>query len=1094
MAAQLLLAPVGAGKTESALRRIHATIEADPLATVWVLLATDRQVIEFRSRLMAYVPERTIYFNVSFFTIYELYRHLLDMAEQPVRDLNESARLRLLRVLAGRMVADGTLAVYAPIATRPGFLQVLAAFIYELKQAMAYKGELPQYMRAAFGELRPKDREIAALYDAYQERLAAHDVVDREGLGWMTYDALIDDPDAPRGVDLLVVDGYDQFTPLQTAVIALLAGRIPDVLFTLTTIPERQTTVGRRFARAEAMLQQAMTELGVPLAVDVLSSSEEPRHPDLQHTAENLMHPNREQRTLHLTDAGVRFIAQPDIPTETAAVLRAVKRLLVPDADGMPPAQPDDILVVLRDFTRYAAYIRAYGRAYGLPLALHYGEPLADTPVIRLLMAVFDLHRPANVTHDFPRRDLLDVLRSPYVRFDGLSLTDVDLLDRISREYVVVGGRETWLDALDRAALPRPQEGRDDKPPLIGEAHRDRLKAALSAFFDTITPMTTATVADYVEWIEGLIGDDDNYADFNEEVNPGALQLVQQLHATDDRRVKARDIAAVAQFKKVLKGLASAQILVDALEHAGDQIAWADFLADLVIALASATIESRPSRTGRVLVTSVTDARGLPHAHIFVMGMSEGIFPQRLPENPLYLEDERRKLYEAGLHIPTNDILAGDDGLFFEMVSQARATLTLSRPTVRNGSAWIESHLWRSTAALFDNAAEVIAANTGRVGAPPTIHEAATPNEAALAVADALNDTATTAPAIGAYNWLQDTQAALWGGVRVGYLVESGRMDDTPHNRYTGVIQHAPLLEHLRGRWGADHYWSASQLNDYGICPFRFFAARVLLLEEDEEPQLGLDARQFGVVNHAILEQTYRQLQRDGVTITPDNTDHALTVLDATADELLADAPIRYGFRVTPYWHEQQAVLRRRLTDLVTFDFNEFAAHLQKAGYPSAERVAYVQEHRFLIDSLPALDGLSIVGYIDRVDQLGDTLLLMDYKTGATKIPLEDLEAGRNVQMMFYVLAAAADFDAPIAGGLYWHIRDGATSGALHTDNPDHQAAMDAAQLKIQAAVDHINAGDFAVAPSKLEDGRCTKYCPFYRLCRVAVTNRYKSG
>jgi hypothetical protein len=70
-----------------------------------------------------------------------------------------------------------------------------------------------------------------------------------------------------------------------------------------------------------------------------------------------------------------------------------------------------------------------------------------------------------------------------------------------------------------------------------------------------------------------------------------------------------------------------------------------EFLNELRTAVQSAAW-SYPNRTGRVLVTMVTDARGLPHKHVLSSPV-EGYSAQ--PEDPLYLDTERQRLAAAGM-------------------------------------------------------------------------------------------------------------------------------------------------------------------------------------------------------------------------------------------------------------------------------------------------------------------------------------------------------------------------------------------------------------------------------------------------------------
>src|SRR5690606_7563844 len=112
-----------------------------------------------------------------------------------------------LRKILQDKLRENRLQVFAPIAKTAGFLRVLADIIYELKQNRVYPDI---YLQAATS---PKDRELAEIYASYQEIMQDHKLVDREGEGWLALEAVGKERHLARDVDLLLVDGYDQFTP-----------------------------------------------------------------------------------------------------------------------------------------------------------------------------------------------------------------------------------------------------------------------------------------------------------------------------------------------------------------------------------------------------------------------------------------------------------------------------------------------------------------------------------------------------------------------------------------------------------------------------------------------------------------------------------------------------------------------------------------------------------------------------------------------------------------------------------------------------------------------------------------------------------------
>jgi len=168
-----------------------------------------------------------------------------------------------------------------------------------------------------------------------------------------------------------------------------------------------------------------------------------------------------------------------------------------------------------------------------------------------------------------------------------------------------------------------------------------------------------------------------------------------------------------------------------------------------------------------------------------------------------------------------------------------------------------------------------------------------------------------------------------------------------------------------------------------------------------------------------------------------------------------------------------------------------------------APRIPYALEARFGMDGLPpvAIDGpagpLRVRGVIDRLDRAGDAIVVIDYKSGSSAFNDDDLISGRNVQMLVYLLAAEQLLAAhgerlQVAGGLFWHIANRKTSGAVAVGAEALDAARDRLHLHVEAA----RAGHFVVRPSKpLAGGRCAFFnqCDYSAMCRLTRSGQRKT-
>jgi ATP-dependent helicase/nuclease subunit B len=1117
MPTTILQATVGAGKTEAALQRLAQVANADPhvFPKIWVLLATKRQEVAFRERLALLDDAQSVYFNVEFFEFYELNNRLLRLAAQPARRIKEPARFGLLRHILTQMHAQGQLNVFAPIATKGGFVRAVADLIYELKQNLVYP---EHFRRVADASDMPKDRELALIYQRYQDILREHELVDREGEGWLALSVVQAQPQLGRDVRLLLVDGYDQFTESQAHLLAALSERIEDVAITLTNVPEREATIGRRFERALQRLRKAhagKADLHTETLPDLTN-----RHPELltlgQHIQQDVA-PVEPQADV----SRVQLIEAPEPPQEVAAVLRRVKVLLL---DG---ARPDDIMIVLRDWSLYTPHFEAYGQLYGLPLLLHHTPDLLRNPALVALLDVLRLSDgppdPQQPNKGFRRRAVLDVLRSPYVHVPGLADPRlIDLLERVSREKTVVGGRELWLEALDAAAEMgfADEEAADDADaearPLLTPHDASELSLALEDFFNRVTPPASDTLDNYVSWIEGLIGDEPtpDSDDDPDIVHPsdaytlGMLACIRAPENTPQNTVVHRDLEALSSLKDVLRSALSTQEMLRSLRMAADsRLTWRDFFADLLADLEATPGTRRdPMRNGRVLVTTAADARGLPHPHVFVLGLAEGVFPAPTSEDVLYLDRERRHLQLQGVQLLTQDERADDEGVFYELTSLPRETLVLSRPTVRAGQPWNESYLWRLVEEVFTR----LTRERYSIGQVLPAAQVASLDEALLtAIAGA--DTPQTLHGLRSWLAASPQRAAHWSRVLHGITTEARRLSNAAHDNYSGRLQDPAHIEHAAAAFDPQRAWSASRLNDFGACAYRYFAKHVLKLATLDEPEAGLDALLLGTINHRILEVTYDEIRAEALTITPENADDALAILAQVAADVLDDAPQTYKFQPDMLWRQQRQMILLRLNDLVKRDFSADSP-LNKYGGP---RRVYQLEAPFGLQGAPTAsipisagnndnlheETLHTRGKIDRIDIVEgqNALIVVDYKSNSGTISTQELANGRNVQMLIYVAAVqdmlrrARANDLHVQAGVFWHINSRKLSTHYIADDEARAEDIAQAQAHILRYLAQGRVGDFAVQPSRLtQNQRCTSYCEFYQLCRVMNISRFK--
>jgi ATP-dependent helicase/DNAse subunit B len=1085
--------------------RINAVYAQDPLARVWVVLPTSRQEYALRQRLIEEGDGRAPLFNLELFNFYTLYERVLLAAKTPTYSVHGMARTLLLRQVIQQTLNGREHSPFATIATTLGFAQLVADLIDELKAARVEPSHFAAVAQTA------KDHELAELYSLYQTVLRRESaygdktpLVDTEGEGWLALEVLErQQPFLKLG--LLAIDGFDQLTQVQADLIHALSKQAEHTLVTLSDMPER---VGGRVAQAQRLLLR-----GNPNITVTHVQSRPFESPMLGHlTAQAFREPSDK---IPLTGDALTLIEGANPFIEAREVIRQVKRRLIND----PAARPDHFLIAVRDWPTYGAALSAAAEEFGVPLAAHHGQPLLEHP----LGAFFDgLLRLSE--EDFPRSEVVDILYSPYIDLNPEDALPPALIEQIGLRAQLLSGTEAWLDAVKGAADSLFDDYKGEISPLIRENDVDSLQQRLSQFFNRLTLPPYASLTHYVQTLEEWLGNDDPQTDPSEGDDQRvkliySFNIIRALRQTPDESASARDLDAIRALKTALRQLLNAHELVRwaSQTQSGDApvLTRDTFLTDLRAVMGATKLREQPGRAGRVLLTLVTDARGLPHQHVIMTGLSEGLFPGKTSDDPLYLDTERADLSarlrdQFGYDTPlkTRAERSGDDSVFFELMGLPRQSLTLSRPYIQNGAQWPASYLWRAVETVFESIPSEHRLRA-RPGGIPALSDAATLSELALA----LTHTPDAPDAAGSAAYLKAEQPKALHHLRLAYNTESDRLRlDLPWDDYSGVLTNSPWAADIDGKF-ARQVWSVSALEAFGASPYRFFAQKLLKLDEWEAPDDNLDVAMLGTVLHNLFNQLYTALIQAGLPVHPDHAETALALVDANLPDLLQRAPTDHHFPDSALWQLESGSLMRRVRTLIERDYtgnnpitNEFPDMADTERWPLLREWKFGDENSTRV-RLPLPDGSSITmrGTFDRVDVAqvrGEIVfVVIDYKSGGSKYDAAEFTGGRKVQMPVYirvlqVLLASGAIDATmrangldtslpkrVLGGLYWGVAGKYES--LTTVKADNDEMMETTLKHVANFVNQIRAAQFKPYASKPDKGKCFAYCAFHDLCRV---------
>jgi RecB family exonuclease len=267
--------------------------------------------------------------------------------------------------------------------------------------------------------------------------------------------------------------------------------------------------------------------------------------------------------------------------------------------------------------------------------------------------------------------------------------------------------------------------------------------------------------------------------------------------------------------------------------------------------------------------------------------------------------------------------------------------------------------------------------------------------------------------------------------------------------------------------------WSLSALERYQDCPFKFFAADVLDLEEAAEDGATLSPRVRGRLVHEVLHRFFAAWDaRGGGALTAARLSEARTLFVEVAEPLLASLPAA-----------EAALERARLfgspVSIGVVD-TLLAVEIARPAAASERWLEYRLEGAFSLGT--QRPQVRLRGVADRIDLLpGRRLRVIDYKTGTPAHPK------RALQVPVYALCARERLEqrdrAPwtVVGAEYVRL-----SGRRHV-LPVVEAAETAEQV-LAAARDRLDAVLAGVAaghfPPRPHDPVMCGSCAYSSVCR----------
>ncbi len=620
-------------------------------------------------------------------------------------------------------------------------------------------------------------------------------------------------------------------------------------------------------------------------------------------------------------------------------------------------ASYSDFAIVLRAEDKYRGILDTAFSIEGVPAFISRKKDAASYEAIKLIYTAYSALRSG-----FSRESVISYAKCA---LSGISRDECDELEYYAEKWKISGSRftdgELWNMNPDGYSTVW-RDGAAERVAKINEI-RERLISPLSDFRDNTNG--ELSVRQHAELL---------------------VSFLQKISLPEALATRAELLSSIGEFSAAEETSRLWRLISDALdtlvEVNGELISDRDgFVGQLKICFSGIDIAKIPSYVDEVTVGSADMIRLYKKSHVYLIGVSEGEFPQSPSDNSYFTERDKEALLKIGLSLSPELEAKGARELyiFTRAFTYAEKTVTLSYSTrdakykSKERSAVIGRLL-----SLFDG--ELYVRKISELSAKESVWS----KEKTLTALSELSE--------------GEKEAAREA------LCEAG-LSDMLIRAESSITNEALSFNPEALRGGLDTVsLTQSRIDSYGSCPLSYFCRYALSLSPEEPAEF--DARNIGTFIHAILENVFREIAERGIDTAKLSKDERRELTSRAANQYLLELR-----DVAPNSEMTKIKISRliRATGPVVDNLcDEFAT----SGFkPRFFELAIKRDAPGCPEPLTAKSeggrDIFVYGYIDRVDtyeQGGDVYVrVVDYKTGAKAFSPEDIGEGKNLQMFLYL-------------------------------------------------------------------------------------------
>ncbi|MCM1133763.1 MAG: exodeoxyribonuclease V subunit gamma [Ruminococcus flavefaciens] len=939
----------GTGKTTAMFEKIRAFQQDGKDVCV---LVPEQYSNDFDKKLYFFLGAEN-FNNLLSLSFSSLARQLFQIYGDPNRNgeyADEMARMIIIyQAISSAKSTPESLSFFARRSNQAGFAEEILRLITDMKHSGIAPQELMERAETLENKLHSKTADIASIYCEYERIM--NDYGFKDNLENISESAVIANLNGYFKGKCVCLDEFESFNADQIEMLRVIFASAENVVITLRTddVNAEKFTLFETVNSTYERLTKICRNMNYDFRVEQCGKSHRFNSPDLEYLSERVMRniPPEPDNAPESSNIGI-FEAR-DMYSEVEYVCAELKRLVHADKS----LKYRDIAVISNNIEQYADVLRTAFERYDIPYFLSIERSINHTAIIVFFIALLDLL----TARKFHTEQIFRLLKCGILEE---SLTDISILENYCYKWAIDGN--VWCEEFtaedDNLEMIESLRARIITPII---SLKKKLKGKISA------EKSCQLIYEYI-------------VDCNAEVSVG--KLINQL-------IKLNRDHEASELKRLWSCLIN--ILDSIVGTIGENVMKFSEIANIMRSMIGRITYSVPPQTlDSVMTASARTARLNSPKVMFVIGATEGDFPNQVSLHGLFSEGDKQKLSIQGIEIsrPLTDLIASERLIVYKSLSTASDRLYITYPlSDLSGNAKYPAPVISQITQMFRR-------------------DEKSQNEMIIKERDIPPDFYAVTRKSAYYHYMQDRSMNT---VNTASIEKALLSDDEYRQKIISVLSKSlskseykvktETIKKLRSF--KPLRLSPSGIEDYNECPFKYFCKHCLKLNVPEKIEINT------TISGSLAHECFHNIlaSRDKDDFVNISTDELISEINRHAQKYRIEN-LGGNFSKTPRFELFYNKLKERLVNVFIHTKNEL-------GVSDFTPVAFeldIQNNRNLGFDFGDGNWLSIGGIIDRADIWENDgkkyLRIIDYKSSKKSINSDNLANGLNLQMLLYLFMA----------------------------------------------------------------------------------------